>query len=249
MFWGAVHALGPGHGKTVVAAYLVGTRGTARHALLLGLTVTATHTAGVYLLGLITLTASHLIVPERLYPLLSLASGLIVLGMGLALLASRLRAAGLLPMLRHAHEHRGEPGHHHHLPEHHEHGHQHGYEHHYHHRLPGEEGKPVTWRGLLALGMFGGLIPCPTAIVVLLTSIALNRVAFGLLLVIAFSAGLAAVLVGIGLACVYAGRFLARWRVPVALARVVPVASAAAVLMVGLLITLNAAGVALRAVS
>lgn len=247
MFWGAVHALGPGHGKTVVAAYLVGSRGTARHALLLGLTVTATHTAGVYLLGLITLMASHLIVPERLYPLLSLASGLIVLSMGLALLVSRLRTAGLLPMLGHAHGQPGAPGHHHHHAGHHEHGHEQGHDHHHHHCLPGEDGRPVTWRGLLALGMFGGLIPCPTAIVVLLTSIALNRVAFGLLLVIAFSAGLAAVLVGIGLALVLAGRAVARVRVNGALVRAVPIVSAAAVLVAGLLITLRAAGVVLAA--
>ncbi len=105
----------------------------------------------------------------------------------------------------------------------------------------------MTWRGLLALGMFGGLIPCPTAIVVLLTSIALNRVAFGLLLVIAFSAGLAAVLVGIGLALVLAGRAVARVRVNGALVRAVPIVSAAAVLVAGLLITLRAAGVVLAA--
>lgn len=245
MFWGAVHALGPGHGKTVVAAYLVGSRGTARHALLLGLTVTATHTAGVYLLGLITLMASHLIVPERLYPLLSLASGLIVLSMGLALLVSRLRAAGLLPHLRHAHDQPGAPVHHHHLTGHHVHEHEQGHDH--HHSLLGEGGRPVTWQGLLALGMFGGLIPCPTAIVVLLTSIALNRVAFGLLLVIAFSAGLAAVLVGIGLALVLAGRAVARVRVNGTLMRAVPIVSATTVLVAGLLITVRAAGVVLAA--
>lgn len=243
MFWGAVHALGPGHGKTVVAAYLVGARGTARHALLLGLTVTATHTAGVYLLGLIALSASHLIVPERLYPLLSLISGLVVVGMGLTLLAARLRAAGLAPPRWRGHQRTWPPHDHAH-----DHTHAHGHDHHgpgHHHHLPGGAGTPVTWRGLLALGVFGGLIPCPTAIVVLLTSIALNRVAFGLLLVVAFSAGLAAVLVGIGLTLVLAGRVAARVPVPGALVRLVPVFSAVAVVAVGLLITLRAAGVAL----
>ncbi|MER3406322.1 MAG: hypothetical protein C4289_15130, partial [Chloroflexota bacterium] len=93
MFWGAGHALSPGHGKTVVAAYLVGSRGTARHALLLGLTVTVTHTAAVYALGLVTLDASHLVAPEKLYPWLSVLSGIMVAAMGLWLFATRLRAA------------------------------------------------------------------------------------------------------------------------------------------------------------
>src|SRR6185503_18041709 len=88
---GALHALEPGHGKTIVAAYLVGSRGTARHAILLGLIVTATHTAGVYLLGAVTLYASRYIVPERLYPWLGLASGLIIAWMGLYLLRQRLQ--------------------------------------------------------------------------------------------------------------------------------------------------------------
>ncbi len=94
--FGAVHALSPGHGKTIVAAYLVGSRGTAKHALLLGLVVTATHTSSVYVLAFITLSLSEYIVPEDLYPWLSLGSGAIILLMGLALLAGRLRASGLL---------------------------------------------------------------------------------------------------------------------------------------------------------
>src|SRR5512135_800013 len=91
--WGALHAMSPGHGKTVVAAYLVGTRGTSRHAILLGLTVTLTHTLGVFALGFITLFASNYILPEQLYPWLSLASGLLVLGIGFILLLTRFRAA------------------------------------------------------------------------------------------------------------------------------------------------------------
>ena len=104
------------------------------------------------------------------------------------------------------------------------------------------DGTPVAWRSLLALGVYGGLIPCPTAIVVLLTSIALDRVAFGLLLVVAFSAGLALVLTGIGLALVYAGRQFARLKVDRRLSLAVPILSAAAVLVVGVLITLRALG-------
>jgi nickel/cobalt transporter (NicO) family protein len=311
VFWGALHALGPGHGKTVVAAYLVGSRGTAKHAVFLGLTVTATHTAGVYLLGFITLTASHFIVPERLYPVLSLASGVVVVAMGVSLLWGRVRAlrrrgrgpgaggrggdgarehthetevvaapepvlvgAGARSRLAAAsvgggavalapvrgvayaepHEHRHGAGHGHA----HGHGHSHrdGGEHadgdptwHDHgdgrghsHAMPGADGRPVTWKSLLMLGIYGGLIPCPTAIVVLLTSISLNRIGFGLLLVVAFSAGLAAVLTGIGLLLVYAGRALSRVKVNSSLARAVPVGSAALVIVAGLLITLRAIG-------
>ena len=79
---GALHALEPGHGKTIVAAYLVGSRGTAWHAVLLGLIVTASHTAGVFALGAITLYASRYIVPEQLYPWLGVFSGLTIAGLG-----------------------------------------------------------------------------------------------------------------------------------------------------------------------
>src|SRR5213075_2878376 len=87
--WGALHALSPGHGKTMVAAYLVGTRGTTRHAVALGAATTITHTAGVFALGLVTLALSQYVLPEDLYPWLNLASGLLVLGVGLAVLRSR----------------------------------------------------------------------------------------------------------------------------------------------------------------
>ncbi len=100
----------------------------------------------------------------------------------------------------------------------------------------------MTWRSILALGVYGGLIPCPTAIVVLLTSISLNRIGFGMLLVVAFSVGLALVLVSIGLLVVHAGRALARLRVRPGISRAVPLVSAAAVIVAGVLITLRAAG-------
>lgn len=239
VFWGAVHALGPGHGKTVVGAYLVGSRGTAKHAVFLGLTVAATHTAGTYLLGFVTLFASRFIVPERLYPALSVVSGVIVVGMGLSLLATRL-GVRIWPPGRRAH-HDDSDRHRH------DHTHHHGPGGLAHsHAVPGAGGQPGTWRGLLALGIYGGMIPCPTAIVVLLLSISLNRIGFGLLLVVAFSAGLALVLTGIGLAIVYAGRALARFsamRGSSVLGRTLPVLSALVVVLAGLLITLRAAGV------
>ena len=252
VFWGAVHALGPGHGKTVVAAYLVGSRGTARHAAFLGLTVTATHTASTYILGFVTLIASAIIVPERLYPVLSLLSGLMVVGMGLSLLIGRLRAQGVWPFPVQQAQHEYADGHTHDHDRSDGHGHASagdGHEHHHHHghshAVPGQDGRPVTWRSLLALGLYGGMIPCPTAIVVLLISISLNRVGFGLLLVVAFSLGLAGVLMGIGFALVYAGRTLSRVsniRGGMILARAVPLVSAGVVVVAGILITLRAAG-------
>ncbi|MBS1813211.1 MAG: sulfite exporter TauE/SafE family protein [Acidobacteria bacterium] len=190
--FGGAHALSPGHGKTVVGAYLIGARGTARHAAFLGLTVTITHTSSVIALGLVTLFASHYIVPETLFPLLSLASGALVVGIGLRLFAQRLRAA-LGGSGTHHHSDQSDHSHSHH-------GHDHPHTH-----LPPEQ---ITWRNLLALGVSGGLLPCPSALVVMLSAIALNRIAFGLVLIVAFSLGLASVLTLIGLAFVYAGRLL-----------------------------------------
>ncbi|MGH2531095.1 MAG: nickel/cobalt transporter [Thermomicrobiales bacterium] len=197
MAWGAVHALSPGHGKTVVGAYLVGSRGTPKHAAFLGLTVTITHTAGVIALGLVTLFASRYIVPERIVPWLSVASGALVVTLGLVSLRRRL--AG------HDHHH-----HHHHEHEHeHEHAHDHQHDDHSH-LPPGMDGRRVSWRELLALGVSGGLIPCPSALVALLGAVALGQPGIGLALVVAFSLGLAGALTGLGLLFLYAGRFLER---------------------------------------
>jgi ABC-type nickel/cobalt efflux system permease component RcnA len=215
---GALHALGPGHGKTVVGAYLVGARGTAGQAVLLGLVVTATHTVGVYALGLVTLTASRYVVPERLFPWLGVVSGLLVLSIGASLAGTRLRAAG-----EHDHHHDD-----------------HDHDHHHHHHHAG--GAPASLRSLLALGVSGGLVPCPSALVVMLGAIALGRVAFGLLLIVAFSAGLAAVLTGIGLALVYARGLFERLPVDGRIARYVPVASAVVIAVAGLAIVVRALG-------
>ena len=225
---GALHALSPGHGKTIVGAYLVGARGKARHALFLGLVVTATHTLGVYLLGLATLMASHYVVPERLFPWISMVSGLLVVSIGASLVRTRLRAA----LDDHAHDH-----HHHHE---HDHGHGHTHEHaHGHSHLP-PEGTPVGLRSLLALGISGGLLPCPSALVVMLGAIALGRVGFGLLLIVAFSTGLAAVLTAVGLVLVYARQLFDRLPMEGWLARYVPVASALVISIAGLAILAQA---------
>ncbi len=224
-FWGAVHALSPGHGKTVVAAYLVGARGTARHAAFLGLTVTLTHTAGVFALGLVTLYLSRYILPEDLYPWLSVASGLLVVAIGVSLIWSRLRA-------KPAHDHTHDDSH--------EHAdgplvHSHGGRTHSH-LPPGADGGRVTWRSLLALGVSGGLIPCPSALVLLLGAISLDRLELGMILVVAFSFGLATVLTAIGLLLVYARRYFERAALMPRIPRLLPVASAFAVSIAGLAI-------------
>jgi nickel/cobalt transporter (NicO) family protein len=197
---GALHALEPGHGKTAAAAYLVGARATARHAVVLGLTITGMHTSSVFVLGIVTLFASRFVLPERLFPWLGLASGLIVIGMGLHMFISRLWSGS----------HRTAQEHHMHLDDHPlDHVHSHGGHSHHHGALTQSSG-PLGWRGVLAIGVSGGLLPCPAALVVLLSAIGLGRVGFGLLLIVAFSAGLALVLSGIGLAVLYGGRWLER---------------------------------------
>jgi ABC-type nickel/cobalt efflux system permease component RcnA len=202
MFWGAAHALSPGHGKTIVTAYLVGQRGTPKHAALLGLIVTATHTVGVFALGLVTLGLSRFVMPEHLYPWLNLVSGLLVVGIGASVLRARLRRR------RHHHHH------------HHEH--------------------PTSFRSLVAVGVSGGLLPCPSALVVLLAAISLHRVAFGLLLIVAFSAGLALSITGVGLAAVVARSAFRRGTFEGPLVRLLPAASALVILAAGLAMTLRA---------
>jgi ABC-type nickel/cobalt efflux system permease component RcnA len=204
--WGALHALSPGHGKAMVAAYLVGTRGTPRHAVILGATVTATHTAGVFALGFVALALTDVILPEDLYPWLSLASGLLIVAVGTAVLRRNTKGSGPLA-----------PGgltpHHHHAP---------------------------SRRGLLAMGAAAGLIPCPSALVVLLGAVAQGEVGLGMLLIVAFSAGLAATLTGLGLAVVVARRALGLVRVPARLATAVTTGSALAIVGVGCVLTAQA---------
>jgi ABC-type nickel/cobalt efflux system permease component RcnA len=236
---GAFHALEPGHGKTVVAAYLVGSRGTAWHALMLGLIVTVTHTAGVYVLGAITLFASHYVVPERLYPWLAVTSGLIIAGLGLSLFLRRY--AGSDHPQSHAHTHGHSHTHDHRRNHAHDHGveHTHPHDHHLHHHqhLP----STVSLRELLALGVTGGIVPCPAALVVLLSALSLNRVGFGLLLIVAFSIGLATVLIAIGILMVCAHRLMARFRGDgVLITRWLPLTSAAAMMGFGMAIAVQA---------
>ncbi len=228
--WGAVHALSPGHGKAMVAAYLVGTRGRARHAVALGMTVTVTHTIGVFALGVVTLALSQAILPEDLYPWLNLASGLLVLLVGGGVLRARVRAARgardrghARPRPRARRRPRARPP-----PR------PRGHAHHHHHDTP------LTRRGLLAMGASAGLIPCPSALVVLLGAIAQHQVALGLLLIVAFSAGLAATLTVLGIAVVHAGRITARIRPSSRIVTALPAASAVVIVAVGVLLTARA---------
>jgi len=208
---GVIHALSPGHGKTIMAAYLVGGRGSSRQAIGLGLAVTVSHTLGVLALAGITLAASSLLPPERLYPVLGLASGALVIVIGGSLLWQRLRALGAAAAHArahaHGHEHEHENDHGHEAAD--RHAHEHGHPHpHPHDHHPASDS--ISWRGLLALGLSGGLVPSASALILLLGSIAAGRVAYGLVLVVGFGLGMAVVLAGIGLLLVKAQRLVER---------------------------------------
>ncbi|MEG4854416.1 sulfite exporter TauE/SafE family protein [Microcoleus sp. B5-D4] len=299
--WGCVHAMSPGHGKTIVGAYLVGSRATPIHALFLAATTTITHTAGVFAVGGISLFASNLIDPEKLDPWLSLISGLLVAFIGLNLLLKKLKTrlyhlskivqhsstppspplqrggtrillhsflklvlvvktefikkiknkffnknwflrtellninreepVNLLnrgswereftpvkPAISHDYHHHGDGRIHSHLP-------------------PGADGSAITWKSLLALGISGGLLPCPSALVMLLSASALGNVGLGMMLVVAFSLGLALVLSAIGLILVYAKRNFDKLPKQITAVKFLPTLSAMFVMFLGLGIT------------
>ncbi len=229
---GALHALEPGHGKTIVAAYLVGSRGTARHAALLGIIVTVAHTASVFALGAVTLYASRYILPEQLYPWLGVLSGLTIAGLGSYIFLRRWTGQEM------EHSHAA--------------GQMHG------HWFSSRKAQATDWTEdevaastgpakavsltqLFTLGITGGIIPCPAALVVLLSAFALHRVGLGFFLITAFSIGLAGVLIGFGLLMVYARRFMSRLQVDGPLTkRWLPVASAACMTILGLAIAIRA---------
>ena len=233
LFLGAVHGLEPGHGKTIVAAYLVGTRGTVGNAVFLGGVVTVTHTFSIILLGLVALFATQWVTTEAIMPWMGTASGLLIVGLGGWLLVNQLRGTG--------------PGHHHHHHGHHHHGdhdhgdHDHGDHHHgdhghgHSHEIPG----PVTLGSLLALGISGGIVPCPGALIVLLTAIGLGRVAFGLVLLVVFSFGLAAVLIAVGVLFVKARPLVERFSGEGKWLQRLPIASSVVIIFVGLGITVK----------
>jgi nickel/cobalt exporter len=247
---GAAHALTPGHGKTIVAAYLVGSRGTLKHAAFLGAMVTFTHTVSVFLLGLATLFLFQYVVPQKVTQVLGAISGLSIVVIGGWMLYKRLRGAGHTHAHIHDHHHHDHSHQHPHEHSHghsHEHGHEHTHEHahshgHSHSHSHGEGGhthmpEEVSWSGLVALGASGGLVPCESALVLLLTAIALRRVGLGLLLLVSFSLGLALVLMAIGILVIYAKNLLPSSSGGNPFFRWMPVASAAVVMLLGVVTT------------
>ena len=229
---GGLHALEPGHGKTIVAAYLVGSRGTARHAVLLGLIVTASHTAGVFALGAITLYASRYIVPEQLYPWLSAFSGITIAGLGCYMLLRRLTGTAT------DHSHALGAGHQHWIFW--KHSKDKGAAENQH-RIEEAPMKPVSLTQLFTLGITGGIIPCPAALIVLLSAFSLHRIGLGFFLIVAFSVGLAGVLIGFGTLMVYARRFMTRLQIDGPLSRRwLPVASSAFITVLGLILAIQA---------
>jgi nickel/cobalt transporter (NicO) family protein len=232
--WGGFHALSPGHGKTIVGSYLVGSRGNIKHAFFLGLTVTITHTAGIFALGVVMLSTSQFSLTEQLFPWLSLLSGVLVMGIGFNLLIQRWKGTHHHVHDR-AHSHHG---HKHHSHEHHSHAHHH--KPHSHTPPLSTEDTPIKWSSLLALGISGGILPCPSALVVLLSAIALDRTGFGLLLVFAFSLGLAGVLTGIGVLLIYAKKRFEQMPLQLPGSNLLPSLSALCITLLGLGITIYA---------
>jgi nickel/cobalt transporter (NicO) family protein len=191
---GAGHALTPGHGKTIMAAYLVGTRGTALHAAGLSLSVTVSHTLGILVLAAVVIGARDVLPPDAVAGAMPAIAALAILAIGGWMAASEARRLRAARRDRHAHDHGPEQAHHHdndHPPDH-GHDHSHG----------PEPGSPITWRSLFALGLAGGIVPSTSALLILLGAIAAGRPAFGIVLVVAFGLGMALVLGGVGVAIV-----------------------------------------------
>jgi len=236
---GALHALEPGHGKTVVGAYLVGSKGRTSDAVLLGIIVTLTHSGSVILLGVLSTVAAAYFVPETVRKVLEVVSGLLVVGVGGWMLRVRIRQAR---EANHSHSHphphddthpQGDDRHDSHD------GHDHG-EHSHSHApslAPGE--RPTLWQ-LITLGISGGIVPCPAALAVLLAAVSYGQFARGLSLVIIFSVGMAVVLVAIGIAMVKAANFAGKYVAESKWTKIVPIVSAALITLVGIGLTVKA---------
>jgi ABC-type nickel/cobalt efflux system permease component RcnA len=184
---------------------------------------------GVFALGFVTLFASKYLVAEDLYPWLGAVSGFMVLAIGAHLLVKRWQDWRAVSHERehHDHDHNHDPSHEHH----HDHDHT--------HLVPGSDGAPVSLRSLLGLGISGGLLPCPAALVLLLTAVSLQRTGLGLALVLAFSLGLAGVLTAVGLLFVKGGQLIDRVPHATAMTRFLPVLSSLAIALVGAVITVK----------
>ncbi len=254
---GALHAVQPGHGKTIMAAYLIGSRGSASQAVLLGATVTAAHTLNVLLLGAVVLSATSFLPSDRVIPVLAVLSALTVVGLGGWMLIGQVREARQKRAISRAHaeEHDHDRSHSHDHPHSHEAGHspavptsdeagQHSHRGRRHSHLPASQ-EPLRRRTLIALGLAGGLVPAPEALFILLISIAVGRIAYGVALIVAFGTGMAVVMTGVGLALVYARAWIDR--IPSVgrshqLAQLLPSAAAVVVMGAGLYLTMQAVG-------
>jgi ABC-type nickel/cobalt efflux system permease component RcnA len=265
---GALHALEPGHGKTLLAISLVGARATVPQAAILAVALTLAHTLGVLVFGVVVLALARYIVPEAIYPWIALASGLFVAYLGARALAreiarrrSPLVSIAYEPAAAHAHDagHAHDHGHaqaHHHAHDHHHHGHDHGHDHvhtsgpahahaahtHAHaalddeaharaHAIPGSQ--PLRFREALIAATSGNVAPCPAALVVLLAAIATNRVGYGLVLIVAFSIGLALTLTLLGVAVVRGASWLTQRPQFDRFAKLAPLVTASVISVIG----------------
>ena len=224
---GALHALEPGHGKTLLAISLVGARATVPQAVVLATALTVAHTLGVLLFGVVVLTLARYIVPEAIYPWIALASGIVVALLGARALARELARRRSQPTDRdHAQAHAHGAGHHHH--------HDDGFGvavHTHSHLIPGSA--PISFRSAIIAASTGNVAPCPAALVVLLAAIATHRVGWGLVLIVAFSIGLALTLTLLGVAVVRGAAWLTRRPQFDRFARYAPLVTAAAISAIG----------------
>jgi nickel/cobalt exporter len=265
---GAGHAVTPGHGKTLMAAYLVGSRGTAIHAVGLGLSVAVSHTLGILALALLIVGAEGVLPPDVVYRAAPVVAAISIVAIGGWLLAGEIRRRVRAHRVRasiavagvgdpgHDHEHASDHEHPHadHVAEAHDHDvHDHDHDHDHdagehshggirHSHLP-PAGSTLSWRGLFALGLAGGLIPSASALLILLFSIETGRPAFGFILVLAFGLGMALVMSCVGLGLIVARGRLNRLPRRSALGRLAgyaPLIASIAVLGLGLVLTWQA---------
>jgi nickel/cobalt transporter (NicO) family protein len=230
---GAFHALTPGHGKTLAAAYLIGERATVKHAITLGLSTTVTHTASVVLLGAMSLGFASFIDSSELLRALRIGSGSIIVGLGIYLLVKRIRGRNIVQATHshNAHAHHHSTGH----------SHSHGHTHDHANDDSGDHSRadqPITTRRLIAMGASGGILPCPEALGVLILAVGVRRQVFGMAMIVAFSAGLASVLVAVGITLVRTRSFVQRFSaIPESVTQTwLPAASALVVTILGLAI-------------
>ena len=225
---GALHALEPGHGKTLLAISLVGARATVPQAMILATALTIAHTIGVLIFGVVILTLARYVVPEALYPWIALLSGVFVAILGARALGREI-ARRRSPLTAHAHDH--------------DHNHRHD-DHHHHdddgfseavhahsHLIPGSA--PISFRSAIVAASTGNVAPCPAALVVLLAAIATHRIGWGLVLIVAFSIGLALTLTLLGVAVVRSAAWLTRRPQFDRLARHAPLVTAGAISVIG----------------